>query len=255
MIQMKNQQLMEDLSNPEIAEILGAFIGDGWIENEEGAFYIAGSPIEDRLYYDDYLAPLFSKNFVEVKPRDFPYWKVYGITTYKTEVIKRMLFLGFQKGKKCLVAKIPSPIMECRDEEVLKAIARGIFDTDGSFWCERSRAITSTEWKRTHNYHPEMCIASCSKVLLLQVQDIFGRLGLESSVKDKHKAGFKYGRNFNNSYSLRIRKINEIENWFKIVGSSNPRHQTRFGVWKKWGYLPPHTTINQRFVILKINSS
>ena len=95
------------LTNPEIAEIFGAFIGDGWIESDKDALYITGSPTEDKEYYDKHLGPLFSKHFTLVNPKKFTYWGVYGIVTYKKEVINKAIILGFQVGHKSLVAKIP----------------------------------------------------------------------------------------------------------------------------------------------------
>jgi len=241
--------------NSEIAEILGAFIGDGWIENDKDGLYITGSPTEDKLYYDNHLAPLFSKYFECVKPKSFPYWRVYGIASYKKEIIDKCVTLGFQAGPKSLVAEIPKKILNCDNKKVMKAVIRGIFDTDGSFWCEKSRAKTSSKWKRTHNYHPELRITSCSIRLLEQIQYLLNKLNLESKIAQKGKKGFKNGRNIHDSYALNIRKIEEIEKWFKIIGTNNPRHKTRYDVWRKLGHLPPKTTINDRLNLLKLTSS
>ena len=69
----------------------------------------------------------------------------------------------------------------------------------------------------------------------------------------RSKKGFKNNRNVNNSYRLRIRKVQQIRKLFEIIGSSNPRHQIRYAIWKKLGFLPPRTNINinQRKAILK----
>jgi len=237
--------------NKQIIEIFGAFIGDGWIQNDEKALYITGDRTEDKRYYDEFIAPLFSKHFIEIKPKEFPYWKVYGIGCYKKDVINKALKLGFQKGKKCYLAKIPEKIMNSNNLEITKSILRGIFDTDGSFWCEKSNAKTSCEWKRTHNYHPEFGISSCSKKLVDQIHILLKKLNIESKVAHKNKKGFKNNRNNNDSYALRIRKKSEIERWFNIIGTNNPRHQTRYAVWEKLGHLPPRTTIKERIIILK----
>lgn len=138
--------------NAEIAEILGAFIGDGWIEASLKGLYITGNIIEDREYYDKYLAPLFSKNFCDVTPRKFEYWGVYGIPCYKKEIIKWCLNFGFKPGLKALDVKIPEEILNARDKNIINAVIRGIFDANGFFWCERSNTKTSTLWKRTHHY-------------------------------------------------------------------------------------------------------
>jgi hypothetical protein len=241
---------MNEKINAETAEILGAFIGDGWIEKNLNGIYITGDMTEDKEYYDKYLGPLFCQKFSEVKPRKFKYWGVYGISCYKRKVISKCIKLGFKPGKKALTVKIPSNIFNSKEKEIIIPLLRGIFDADGSFWCEKSRAKTSSEWKRKYHYHPEFQITSISKGLLDQIKILLNSLDIESKVTLRCKKGIVCNRNVNNCYGLRIRKKKEIEKWFKIIGSSNPRHQTRFLTWKKIGYLPPRTNLNQRKEIL-----
>ncbi len=236
--------------NREIAEILGAFIGDGWLESSLNGLYITGDKVEDRQYYDSFLAPLFSKQFSPVKPKEFSYWNVYGIGCYKRSTIRKCLETGFQPGAKALNASIPVEIFKSNDDQILKALIRGIFDADGCFWCEKSRAKTSIEWKRTYHHHPEFQIGSCSRRLLEQIKELLDKFGIESKVVVRAQAGRRNNRNVNDFYGLRIRKVAYIEKWFNIIGSSNPRHQTRHGVWKKFGFLPPRTNIIQRKDIL-----
>jgi hypothetical protein len=237
---------------PEVAEIIGAFIGDGWIENREKALYITGHITEDRDYYDGYLAPLFSRDFACVTPKEFSYWKVYGIATYDKSAIKKALDLGFKKGRKALNVTIPKNVLDSGDFNVFCSILRGIFDTDGCFWCEKSNAKTSTSWKRTHNYIPLIGITSCSKKLLIQCQLLLRKLGIESIIKQKNTEGFHNNRNVHNSYLLLIRKISSVEKWFKLVGTKNPKHETKYLLWKKLTYLPPRTSLDYRINLLGI---
>lgn len=81
--------------------------------------------------------------------------------------------------------------------------------------------------------------------MIEQVKTLLDKFNIYSQIKLK-KAGFRNNRNCNNAYLLQIRRINEIKKWFEIIGSSNPRHLTRYFVWKKFGFLPPYTNINER---------
>ena len=209
------------------AEILGAFIGDGWIQSNKRAFYILGDRTEDRAYYDNYLGPMFKEVFGEINVKEFQSWKVYGLASYKKVIIEKCLELGFQSGKKALTVKIPDYIMDS-SPEVKIALMRGIFDTDGSFWCERSRAKTSQEWKRNYPYHPMFQITSCSEKLLYQLATMLDDLGIHASIRCIRLKGVKCRRNVNNAYSLRINKIGHIRKWFEIIGTSNPRHKTKY---------------------------
>jgi hypothetical protein len=126
---MKNKKNSnENISNnPELAEILGVFIGDGWIQSNKRGLFVAGSPSEDKLHYDNYLAPLFSKYFANVKPRNFPYLGVYGIGIYKKRLIEKAINYGFQIGPKSLIAEIPINVLQSKNNRVLAAVIRGIF--------------------------------------------------------------------------------------------------------------------------------
>jgi len=133
---------------------------------------------------------------------------------------------------------------------VIKAILRGIFDTDGCFGCGKSRAKTSVEWKRTYHYIPQITITSCSRILLTQSLTLLDKLSIRAKIRPKNIKGFRSNRNVNNSYVLEVRRFNDVQKWFDIIGTNNPRHQTRYLVWRRYGFLPPRTNITQRKAIL-----
>ncbi|MDD4352932.1 MAG: LAGLIDADG family homing endonuclease [Candidatus Nanoarchaeia archaeon] len=238
------------MNKSEVAEILGAFIGDGWIESRKKAAYILGNKIEDKSYYDNYLAPLFFKNFKYINVKMFEKWNVYGIAIYRKKIIKILLELGFPAGKKCYDASIPKYFFNSKNKKIYSSIIKGLFDADGCFWCEKSRAKTSCEWKRTHHYHPELCITSCSAILLFQIKEMLDFLGIDSKVAKRNNFQIKNNRNNKEAYILRVRKLKEIKKWFKIIGTNNPKHKTKYEVWKKLGYLPTKTTLNERIELL-----
>jgi hypothetical protein len=71
---------MGRIQDEDIAEFCGAMIGDGWIQNNEKCLFLAGDPLEDKDYYDNHISKLISKIIIPIKPKSFPYWKVYGIS-------------------------------------------------------------------------------------------------------------------------------------------------------------------------------
>jgi intein/homing endonuclease len=146
---------------------------------------------------------------------------------------------------------VPKWVLISKDKNIIKAFVRGIFDTDGSFWCEKSNASTSKLWKRKNNYIPQLGITSCSKILLVQIQSLLIKLDFKAKLKQKNKAGFKNQRKIHDSFMLMIRNKQEIERWFQVIGTNNLRHKTRYEVWKKLGYLPPKTDIRSRIKILE----
>ena len=206
---------------------------------------------EDKDYFDDFFSVIFSNQIKEVKPRLFSYWKVYGICMYNKKIISKLVDIGFQKGKKCYDIEIPEFVLKSESEKVKSSFIRGYFDADGSFYCDKSRSKYSAEWKKTHNYRPELEICSCSEKILNQCKLLLEDMGIESKVIFRKSTGFKNKRKNNGSFRLKLRKKEMIERFFKIINSNNPKHITRYCVWKNLGYLPPYTKLKQRKELLK----
>jgi intein/homing endonuclease len=235
--------------NAQVAEILGAFIGDGWIEKSRNSFYIMGNPTEDKEYYDKFLAPLFSKYFIQTSPKSFSSWGVYGIVSYKKKITEIALSLGFESGKKCYTTKIPEWVMKSENKDILTAVLRGIFDTDGCFFCKKAYGAYDNLWTKEHHCKPRIDINTVSKKLLEQITWLLQKLCIE------YKTGYSPAKNRNHKnnseyYRLYIWKLEAIEKWFKVIGTNNPRQKTRYDVWRKLGCLPPKTTIEERKKIL-----
>lgn len=208
---------MQKIMNAEVAEILGAFTGDGWIENRGGAMYICGHSVDDKAYYDNYLGPLVSKWFTSVNPKKFEYWHVYGISIYKKDIIAKMLDIGFQKGKKCYTAMIPDWIKN-GDISLQIAFLRGLFDTDGCVWFEKTKVNKILQ--------PRLSIISCSEKLIKECGVILARLEVKCEIR--RRLNISQTRN-NNPYSeLRIRTKDNLKKWFEIIGTNNKKHRRKY---------------------------
>lgn len=213
-------KMINEKNNAKVAEILGAFTGDGWIQSDEKTFYICGHSVDDKIYYDEYLGPLFSKQFISVNPRMFRYWRVYGISTCNRAVIKRLLNLGFQKGKKCYTATIPEWIKD-GDISLQIAFLRGLFDTDGGVWFEKTTVNDIIQIG--------ISIASCSETLINQSGIILSDLGID--FKFRKRLNLSKTRNNSPCFELRVRRKKEVHKWFKIIGTHNPKYQRKYDFW------------------------
>lgn len=236
--------------NSDIAEICGAIIGDGWIETKGKALYITGHPTEDKVYYDQYLASLFSKNFIKVKPKIYRYWRVYGFGVYKQKIIKEIIKLGIKTGNKSSNIRIPKWIFV--KEKFMIAVLRGIFDSDGSFYCGKCYGKYDNAFRKKYHCQPRIQITSISKNLIIDTFKIMLDLGFHPEKIKSRKEGFKCGRNCKKSYLIRLNRLKEIKNWFKLFKlSANPKHISKFKLWIKFGFCPPSTTLEERRKILK----
>jgi intein/homing endonuclease len=171
--------------------------------------YIAGHPTEDKEYYDKYLGPLFSKTLVGIKPKLYPYWKVYGIHTYKRDVIKKIIGFGVKKGVKGTNLKLPTWIFS--NKELMKAALRGIFDTDGSFHCKKCYGKYDNAFRREFHCQPRITITSISKNLIEDVFKICRELGLNPE-RIKIRKQISVTRNNKQDYLLKLKRLEEIQN-------------------------------------------
>lgn len=238
-----------------MAELMGAFVGDGWIENREKGFYILGDTTEDKEYYDNVLGPLFSKEFSPITPKLFSSWRVYGLASYKKKDISSALKLGFVKGPKAKIASVPEKILNSQNKKIMSAFVRGLFDTDGSFYCDRARGKYASSWRRKYHHQPRIDFQLASKKLVYSTQNLLSYLGIPCAKIYLIKANTENNRNNSIQYKLSIIKKKYIELFFEIIGSNNPRQRTKYEIWKKYGFVPPRTSLKQRYMILngKIN--
>lgn len=169
-------------TDEEFAEVLGAFLGDGWIESRGTALYIAGSLLDDKHYYDAYLADLFSRIFVPVKPRLFPYWGVYGIVTYKSAIVRKAVSVGFCPGDKARTVCLSEEIVSSQNKSLFKGILRGVFDADGCFWCVKRKNLNATSWSKEHNCLPRVVFTTSSQKFSSQLSYLLNSLGIHNTV-------------------------------------------------------------------------
>ena len=119
---------------------------------------------------------------------------------------------------------------------------RGLFDTDGSLYFEKNRSA-----KKPENKVPNIKIGTTSKGLSRQLIKILSKLGYHPRCKNP----FRGKRDKNQVYSVLIYRKGDIKKWIKEIGFRNPKHYTKWLVFKKLGYCPPYTTIAERKEILK----
>ncbi len=241
---------MGGIQDKKIVEFCGAMTGDGWIQENESGLFLAGDPTEDKEYYDNYMAKLVSEIIIPTKPKNFPYWKVYGISLYRKEVIRHILSdFGLAKGKKVYTAQVPKWIFKS-NKKVIHSFIRGLFDTDGGIFCQRDYTKYAKEFNSKYHTKIRLRFSTVSKKLNEELFILINDMGL-GAVKRTTKRGFLNNRNNQDVQILEINRIESIKKFFEEIKPSNPKHLTKYLIWKKFGFCPPKTTIFQRKQMLK----
>ena len=234
-----------------LAEICGLHAGDGYLRNDGKRIEldISGN-VEEKEFYDDHVITLFSRFFkINIKGKHFLPRNTYGFVIRDKKIVEFIHHIGFPYGKKTTKVEIPEFILKSKDTEVYAKFIRGLFDADGSFNPDKRYGTNYAEFKRKYHYYPRISIGTCSKKLMKQVCDLLIKLGIKSYTQTY----FPKKSEENIRYKIWVVGKENVKKWMKLIGSKNPTQISKYAIWKKFGFCPPHTTLEQRKQILKNN--
>jgi len=231
----------------DMAELIGIHIGDGCIScnNRYKEYYLGGDLTEEKEYHDNWVAPLFNKKVMiplygkTVNYKEHPKVGIYGFHIFNEKIVNFYKKLGIKSGSKINI-EIPKYIL--KDENLSKRFLRGLFDTDGNIYFNKNRSA-----KNPINNRPIISLGTVSKNLSDQVFDLLIKLGYNPGRRKPYKG--KRDKNF--VHRITIYRINDIKKFIDEIGFKNSKHQTKWLVFKKLSYCIPHTTLNQRYEILR----
>ncbi len=210
--------------NSELCELVGAFIGDGYLSKygKNGLVVgLTGNAILDEEYLKIHLVSIVKRNFPFARP-SFCYRNdenTLQLRFYSLELADFLLSLGFLPGIKTRTVKIPSIIEQ--DKQLLYATIRGIFDTDGCLFLDNR--------KKYKKPYPRITIQVASIPLISQLEK---HLSSEFSLYvDKSNRDGK--RN-----TLEIYGHKQLEKFLKQIGFSNKRHLSKLPSWPSGRALP-----------------
>ncbi len=242
-------RLSKEMSK-ELAELIGIITGDGHVGiykkcdgRNKHPIVICGHKTEDLDYYRDYLNNLFKKLFnVELKLR-FSNQENTLYATIDSMCIAYFFYysVGLPIGNKVSRTTIPKCIQES-ETEIKTAFIRGLADTDSS--------ISFKKGSREMNCYPTISIKQKSKQIIEDLSEALSVLGFtmctEYDIIDNDKRGFT-----SIGHRIYISGKPNLEKWMNMIGFSNPKHLTKYFVWKKYGYCKPYSTLEERKFLLK----
>ena len=230
---------------------MGLSFGDGGLTYRKNSnkkrFQLRGHLVEDKEHYDNYIIPLFNKEImfpvfnrgvctVFNKTKNF-----YGISVEGTRIEGPLNFIGIPTGKK---EELYIPKWIKNNKNYSTKFLRGFLDTDGCVSCQRNYSI------KNNKYHTQIRIylGCCSKNLMTEINDLLRLLGFKCLIRAKNS---KTGYGTKTLYEVKICGGVQINKWFEEIGSKNPKHSTKYLIWKEFGFCPPHTSLEDRKRMLK----
>jgi len=233
--------------SPELAGICGIHAGDGYLRNRRNKIELdLTGHIEEKEYYDNHVILLFNKLFnLNLKGKRY----VKGTYGFVTTNNKFKIFneLGFPFGKKSAIVQVPKIILGSKDKILYSKFLRGLFDTDGCLhFINRKTGKNYSMFKKKYHYYPVIRLTSISKPLMENVSFMLKAFEIKHFIH-----GFQ-PKDLRDSYKyvIIVSGRDRLSKWMSFIGIKNPVKLTRYLIWKKFGFCPPHTTLQQRKDIL-----
>ncbi len=188
----------------QLAEFIGIMMGDGGMHKYQAVITL--HHIDDREYID-FVSRRIQKLF-RIKPALYhiPRSSVFNIVVSRAAMVTYLHSLGLPIGNKVKQQfDIPDWIKE--NKKFVIACVRGLVDTDGSVFTH------SYKVKGKWYHYKKLSFTSYSEPLRFSVAKILADLGMSPRVTRK---------------DVRLDSISDMEKYFSIIGSHNPKHLKRY---------------------------
>lgn len=189
----------------ELAECIGILMGDGGISPYQ--VVVSLNRIED-LEYSKYVVRLMETLF-GVKPQVYHREdkSVLNITISRTRLVEHLHALGLPIGNK-IVQGLDMPVWIRKNKKFAAACIRGLVDTDGCIFTHRYRS------KGVWYSYKKLSFTSASEPLLNSVYESLRDLGMSPR--------------FSRTRDVRLDSAADMEQYFRLVGTHNPKHLRRY---------------------------
>lgn len=191
----------------DLAEFVGIILGDGGLTH--GQLVITLNCVDD-LEYSNFVVNLLFKLFgFSPSRRIRRNSKVILIRASRVDLTRFCQKVGLKLGNK-IKQQVDIPDWIKNNLDFKKSCLRGLVDTDGSLIIHKYKS------KGRPYVYKKIGFTSRSSPLLKSVSEILNELNI------KHR--------FGNNFDIRIEARNDVEKYFNLVGSHNPKHLKRFKI-------------------------
>ena len=210
---------------------------------------MTGDLIEEHSFYEEIILPTFNRLFSRLLKKKIILKRyksngVCGIYIFDKKFSQYLInTLKFRKGKKIDIGI--SKLIRNKDQKI--NFLRGLFDTDGSIYFGKSNFKTKKKSYFTIlHYKPKIGLSTISKNLIDGVYQILKKLNFDPIYRTPKKQRPRE----NTMYKVELHRKEDISRWLREIGFKNPKHMSKVLIWKKFGFVPPHTTLKTRMQIL-----
>lgn len=202
---LASRKIHEPVYSEELAEAVGILLGDGGINNYQVTITLHA--VDDKEY-GDFVVGLMGKLFrVPVGIYQSHRAAVFRYVISRIEFVRFLEKIGLKRGNK-VKQQVDIPCWIKKNRKYATACARGLVDTDGSVFTHRYK-VNGKEY-----FYKKIVFTSRSEPLRQSVFNILKDLGI--------------GIRLDRGYNVCIDSKKDVEKYFQIVGSHNPKHLKRY---------------------------
>jgi len=231
----------------QLAHLVGVHLGDGsMVHNKENYDYwvsYSGNLTEEYDWYMNYLIPIIKKLFnIDCKIQEDRrikrsmiriYFRSKSILTFLNKTIG--LPLGNKAGHTFPKTIIKAP------QKIKINFLKGMGDTEFSL-------SFKIKGKNGRHEYPTIAYGTSSIPLAKDINSMLNHFGFDTHARFNFIA-YRYNIPHIANY-ITLNGSRNLELWMKKVGFTSPKHLTKYKIWKKFGFCPPHTTLLERRAIL-----
>ncbi|MFA5997614.1 MAG: LAGLIDADG family homing endonuclease [Candidatus Paceibacterota bacterium] len=195
--------------NSDLAEFIGIILGDGHVALSQITITLNAT---DDAQYAQYVIALIAKlSGVTPSISKRKNMNAVVISISRKKLVDYLLTIGLSSGNKT-TQQVDIPDWIKKSQTFSKLCVRGLVDTDGCVVNECHKIKSKTYC------YPRIAFTNASQPLLRSVYKIL--------------EGLAFSPKMRNNKRVQIERSEEIRRYFKVIGTSNPKHLARF---KKFG--------------------
>lgn len=203
----RRKPMNKPIKSKKLAEFIGIMLGDGGFASKNRQICITLNNRDDTEYIkfvSNLIDELFHRKPSVIRCKDA---MASMIMVSSTDLVDYLKKLGLRPGNKIkLQVDIPEWIKNSKSYSI--SCVRGLMDTDGCVFNHRYKVNN-----KFYNY-TKLSFTSYSQPMRKSVYEILKSIGLKSRL-------FGYR-------DVRIDSQKDVENYFKLIGSSNPKHLNKY---------------------------
>ena len=225
-------------------EELGVHYGNGSLFDDcrwgKAGFDIYGDMYDDQPYLEFHVSKLIEAAY-GIKPRSYvhPRSATLILRTLSRNALSVKENVGIQPGRKTHL-RLPKFLQASRDGEAMAPFLRGLVDIEGS--------LRFRKQFRDRHYYPVLECEMGDPPFIKTMHTMLSELGMHVAFRVRKPRAREFTRRAKASFYLS--GWNGINAWLQGFGFANAKHLSKLLIAQKYGYCPPHTSLDERLAII-----